>query len=81
MSWEFIRTVGLLMFICGGMVVFAVMLGRFFDPPEPDAWIRIIIDSWMRSVGDGLMIIGACVALIGIAASTNQQIAGALLPQ
>jgi hypothetical protein len=66
MSWEYIRDIGLLMFVSGGMLLFAVALGQYFDPPQPGAWIRSIFDSWMWSTGDVLMIGGACLALVGI---------------
>ena len=66
MSWESIRDIGLLMFVSGGMLLFAVALGQYFDPPQPGAWIRSIFDSWMWSTGDVLMIGGACLALVGI---------------
>ena len=65
MSWEVIRNIGLIMFVCGSIVLFAIMLGQYFDPPQPDAWIRSIAESWMWSVGDGLMVAGACLALMG----------------
>jgi len=44
MSWESIRDIGLLMFVSGGMLLFAVALGQYFDPPQPSAWIRSIFD-------------------------------------
>ena len=67
MSWESVRDIGLLMFLSGGMLLFAVMLGQYFDPPQPGSWIRSIFDSWMWSAGDVLMVSGACLALVGIA--------------
>jgi len=42
MSWESVRDIGLLMFLSGGMLLFAVMLGQYFDPPQPGSWIRSI---------------------------------------
>jgi hypothetical protein len=62
------------------------MLGQYFDPPQPDAWIRFIAESWMRSVGDGLMVAGACLALMGIVVghltvTTDPQMAGAFLSE
>lgn len=81
MSWNVIRSIGLIMFVCGSIVLFAVKLGQHFDPPQPDAWIRLIAESWMRSGGDGLMVAGACLALLGIAVgyltvTTDPQMAG-----
>ena len=65
MSWVLIRDEGVIMFICGSLMLFAVTLGRYLDPPQSDASIRIICDSWIWFVGDGLMLLGAFVALIG----------------
>ena len=67
MSWESVRDIGVLMVLSGGMLLFAVMLGQYFDPPQPGSWIRSIFDSWMWSAGDVLMVSGACLALVGIA--------------
>jgi hypothetical protein len=83
MSWDVIRSIGLIMFVCGSIVLFAVKLGQYFDPPPPDAWIRLIAESWVRSGGDGLMVAGACLALLGIAVgyltvTTDPQMAGVL---
>ena len=66
MSWELIRDAGFIMFICGSLMLFAFTLGRYLEPPQSDASIRIICDSWIWFVGDGLMLLGAFVALIGI---------------
>lgn len=87
MSWEVIRSSGLIMFLCGSIVLFAVLLGQYFDPPKQDARIRSISDSWMWSAGDGLIIIGACVALMGFvggyltSVSTDPQLTSAVLPE
>jgi len=87
MSWEVIRSIGLIMFLCGSIVLFAVLLGQCFDPLKQDAQIRLTTDSLMWSAGDGLMIIGACVALMGFvgeyltAASTDPQLTPAVVPQ
>jgi hypothetical protein len=53
MSWELMRDIGFIMFVCGSLMLFAVTLGRYLEPPQPDAWIRYISDSWMWFVGDG----------------------------
>jgi hypothetical protein len=66
MSWALIRDVGFIMFICGSLMLFAVTLGRYLDPPPSDASIRIICDSWMWFVGDGLMLVSAFVAVMAI---------------
>ena len=66
MSLALIRDMGFIIFICGSLMLFAVTLGRYLDPPQSDASIRIICDSWIWFVGDGLMLLGAFVALIGI---------------
>ena len=66
MSWVLIRDVGFIMFICGSLMLFAVTLGRHLDPPQSDASIRIICDSWMWFVGDGLMLVSAFVAVMAI---------------
>jgi hypothetical protein len=55
-----------MMFVCGGLVLFAVTLGRYLDPPQPNEWIRSISDSWLWSIGDGLMLAGACLAELGM---------------
>ena len=87
MSWEVIRSIGLIMFVCGGMVLFAVLLGQYFDPLNQDGRIRLTIESLMWSAGDGLMIIGACVALMGFvggyltSVSTDPQLTPAVLPE
>jgi hypothetical protein len=87
MSWEGIRSIGLIMFVSGGIVLFAVLLGQYFDPLKQDARIRSMTESWMWSAGDGLMIIGACVALIGLvggyltSVSTDLQLTAAVPPQ
>jgi hypothetical protein len=54
------------MFICGGLMLFAVTLGRYLEPPQSDAAIRIICGSWIWFVGDGLMLVGAFVAVMAI---------------
>ena len=66
MSWETVRDIGFLVFVCGSLVLFAVALGGYLDPPRPDQWIRTISDQWMWSVGDGLMLAGACLAVLGM---------------
>jgi hypothetical protein len=66
MSVALIRDMGFIIFICGSLMLFAVALGRYLEPPQADASIRIICDSWIWFVGDGLMLLGAFVALIGI---------------
>ena len=66
MSWEVIRSIGLIMFVYGGVVLFTVLLNQYFDPLKQDARLRFMTESCMWSAGDGLMIIGACPALIGI---------------
>jgi hypothetical protein len=66
MSWEPIRDIGFIMFVSGGFVLFAVTLGRYLDPPQPDERIRSISDSWMWAIGDGLMLAGACLAVLGM---------------
>jgi hypothetical protein len=66
MSWELMRDIGFIMFVCGSLMLFAVTLGRYLEPPQPDAWIRYISDSWMWFVGDGLMLVGALCAVMGI---------------
>jgi hypothetical protein len=87
MSWEVIRSIGLIMFVCGGIVLFAVLLGQYFDPLKQEARIRLTTESLMWSVGDWLMMIGACVALMGFvggyltAASTDPQLTPAVVPQ
>lgn len=55
-----------MMFVGGGLVLFAVTLGRYLDPPQPNEWIRSISDSWLWSIGDGLMLGGACLAELGM---------------
>ena len=66
MSLALIRDMGFIIFICGSLMLFAVAVGRYLEPPQSDASIRIICDSWIWFVGDGLMLLGAFVALIGI---------------
>ena len=66
MSWVLIRDVDFIMFICGSLMLFAVTLGRYLDPPQSDASIRIICGSWMWFVGDGLMLVSAFVAVMAI---------------
>jgi hypothetical protein len=66
MSWESVRDIGFLMFVCGSFALFAVTLGRYLDPPQPDERIRSIGDSWMWSAGDVLMLAGACLAVLGM---------------
>jgi hypothetical protein len=86
MSWEDIRSIGLIMFASGGILLLAVLLGQYFDPLKQDARIRLMTESWMWSAGDGLMIIGACVALMGFvggyltSASSDPQLTPAVLP-
>ncbi len=67
MSWELIRDIGLIMFIGGGFLLFAISASRYLDPPQKNEKIRVLVDSWMWSIGDGMMIAGACVALLGMA--------------
>jgi heme/copper-type cytochrome/quinol oxidase subunit 3 len=87
MSWEVTRSIGLIMFLCGSIVLFAVLLGQYFDPSKQDVRVRSLSDWWMRSAGDGLMIIGACVALIGFvngylaSLSTGPQLTPTALPE
>ena len=66
MSWALIRDVGFIMFICGSLILLAVTVGRYLEPPQSDASIRIICDSWMWFVGDGLMLVSAFVAVMAI---------------
>jgi len=66
MSWVLIRDEGVIMFICGSLMLFAVTLGRHLEPPQSEASIRIICDSWIWFVGDVLMLLGAFFAVIGI---------------
>ena len=66
MSWALSRDVGFIMFICGSLMLFAVTLGRHLEPPQSEASIRIICDSWIWFVGDVLMLLGAFFAVIGI---------------
>ena len=66
MSWALSRDMGFIIFICGSLMLFAVALGRYLEPPQADASIRIICDSWIWFVGDGLMLVGAFVAVMAI---------------
>ena len=66
MSWALIRDMGFIIFICGSLMLFAVALGRYLEPPQSDATIRIICDSWIWFVGDGLMLVSAFVAVMAI---------------
>ena len=66
MSCALIRDVGFIMFICGSLMLFAVALGRYLEPPQSDESIRIFCDSWIWFVGDGLMLLGAFFAVMGI---------------
>ena len=34
-----------MMFVGGGLVLFAVTIGRYLDPPRPNEWIRSVSDS------------------------------------
>ena len=87
MSWEILLSIGLIMFVCGGIVLFAVLRGQYFDPLKQNARIRLTIESLMWSAGDGLMIIGACAALVGFvggyltSVSTDPQLTPAVLPE
>ena len=54
------------MFICGSLILFAVTLGRYLEPPQSDESIRGFCDSWIWFVGDGLMLVGAFVAVMAI---------------
>jgi hypothetical protein len=76
-----------MMFLCGSIVLVAVLLGQYLDPPQQDERIRSISDSWMWSAGDRLMIIGACIALMGFvggyltSVSTDPQLTPVVLPK
>ena len=66
MSWVLIRDVGFIMFICGSLMLFAVTVGRHLEPPQSDASIRTVCDSWIWFLGDGLMLLGAFFAVIAM---------------
>ncbi len=72
MSWELIRDVGLILFIGGGFLLFAISAGRYLDPPQANEKVRALVDSWIWSIGDGMMIAGACLALLGTAGKLVQ---------
>lgn len=55
-----------MMFVGGGLVLFAVTIGRYLDPPRPNEWIRSVSNSWIWFIGDGLMLVGACLAVLGM---------------
>jgi hypothetical protein len=55
-----------MMFACGSFTLFAVTIGRYLDPPRPNEWIRSVSDSWIWSIGDGLMLAGAFLAELGM---------------
>jgi uncharacterized membrane protein len=69
MPWDLIRDVGLTIFIVGGLLRLAVSFARYLDPPQKDEKIRVLIDCWVYSIGDGLMIVGACFSLLGLGAT------------
>jgi hypothetical protein len=66
MGWEDIRSLGLIIFLCGSLLLFAVKLGQYLDPPRPDQRIRANCDLWMQSIADKLIIAGASASLVGI---------------
>jgi hypothetical protein len=66
MSRALIRDLGFIMFICGSLILLAVTVGRYLEPPQSDASIRIICDSWIWFIGDGLMLVSAFVAITAI---------------
>jgi hypothetical protein len=66
MGWEDIRSLGLIIFLCGSLLLFSVKLGQYLDPPRPDQCIRVNCDSWMQSIADKLILAGVSLALIGI---------------
>ena len=59
MSWELLRDIGLIMFVFGCVVFIAVTITRYQNPQRPKA-------SWARSIGDGMMRGGACLAVIAM---------------
>ncbi len=72
MSWELIRDIGLITFIGGGFLLFAISTSRYLDPPQKNGKLRVLVDSWMWSICDGMMIAGACVALLSMAGEFAQ---------
>lgn len=72
MSWELIRDVGLTIFIVGGFSLFAISSARYLDPPQTNEKVRALADRWISSIGDTLMIAGAGLALLGMAANFVQ---------
>jgi len=66
MSWETIRDIGLMSFVCGSFALFAVTLSRCLDPSKPDEWVQSLSDTWIWSIGDRMMLIGACLAVSGM---------------
>jgi hypothetical protein len=63
MAWEILRDVGLLLFVCGGVVVFVVFalrgfLQRYFASPDV---------VFVAFLGDAMMLAGASLAVTAIA--------------
>ncbi len=65
MPWELIRDVGL-------TILFAISFARYLDLPQTNEKIRVLVDRWICSIGDRLMVAGACLALLGMAANFAQ---------
>ena len=59
MSWELVRDIGLNIFILGAILFFVPSKIHDRVPQFPDT-LR------MRTIGDGMMLTGACLALIAM---------------
>lgn len=59
--WEFMRDAGLAFFACGAVLFFGLSRVRSQIPE-----LQMLDPSWIRTIGDGLMLGGACLALIAM---------------
>jgi hypothetical protein len=59
MPWEHVRDLGLIIFVCGGIVLFGLNIIGRRTPLPPDSW-------WIRNVGDAMMLGGACLAVMAM---------------
>ena len=61
MSWELMLDIGLTIFAFGAVSFFALSKIR---SPVPE--LQFLNPFWIRTIGDGMMLGGACLALIAM---------------
>jgi hypothetical protein len=61
MSWAFTRDIGLMIFALGAVLFFGWSRIRSRVPE-----LQLLDPLWIRTIGDGMMLGGACLALLAM---------------